>query len=701
MSNQVSLLTQVCCREDSLVCSTLDHAIYMLDATGAISNWSPGALNMKGYAADEVIGTHFSFLYTPEDRENGEPERSLRCAVELGHYKSKGWRVRKDGSRFWASIAINPIYEGTQLVGFAQVTRDISRQHQAEEQLALANHHLKIALASMWRGLALYDSAGRLILANRRLSEIFSISPDRLHAGMNIADAMRTLGFSCDRAKQMNRQLNLHHASDPPYMFLHETKCGRIISITIERTPEGERIAVFEDVTERQSSNLKLEDQASYDPLTGLANRTFFRRRLAEAIARTKRGIPFALLVLDIKDFDSINDALGEAFGDDLLKSVGHRIKHIVREVDTVARLDGDAFAVLQCNPDMPKGVEALASRLMECISVPHHIDGQSVIVSVNLGIALGTSDGSESDVLLKNADMALSRARQSPVPCYSFFNSEIDLHLKARRALKTALYEASRRGEFALHYQPIADAQTGQIKGFEALLRWFHPDRGWVSPAEFVPAAEECGLIVSLGAWALRTACAQAASWPSDWRVAVNLSAVQFRDGLLQKTVAHALEMAGLEPHRLELEVTESVLLKDDDANLATLSQLREMGIHVSLDDFGTGYSSLSYLRSFRFDKLKIDRSFIQDLPHSDSARAIVNSVIGLGKSFGISLVAEGVETQEQLQYLQLHGCDEVQGYLLGHPRPPEELWNTRSPTVDGNDNLKQDSMALARSHS
>jgi diguanylate cyclase (GGDEF)-like protein/PAS domain S-box-containing protein len=708
MYNRTSLLAEVCRREDLLNRSTLGHAVYILDATGAVSMWSPGALATSGHTADEVIGRHFSLFYTAEDRENGEPERNLRLAAESGHYECEGWRISNHGTRFRAHVAIEPICEEGQLIGFAALTQDISRRHeveeqlaQAKEQLARANRNLNTALTSMWRGLVVYDASGRVILANRRLGEMFSISTDSLRAGMSIAEATEALGFSRSRARQISHRLTSQQESDPPACSLQETQQGRIIAIATRRLSEGGWLTICEDVTERQQAELKLEHQATHDPLTGLANRTFFRRRLDEAVARMKRGIPFALLVMDIKHFSSINDVLGEAAGDELLRSMAQRIKKNIREVDTVARLDGDKFAILQFNPETLKDTEELASRLMECFSAPYCAGEQSLIASVNVGIALGTSDGFERDELLKNADLALRRAKQSLLPCYSFFNAEIDSHLRARRALENELYEASKRGEFTLHYQPIADARTGQITGCEALLRWWHSSRGWVPPAEFVPVAEECGLIVSLGAWVLRTACAEAAGWPSDWHVAVNLSAVQFQDGLLLTTVAHALSLAGLEPHRLELEITESVLLKDNDTNLAMLAHLREMGVHISLDDFGTGYSSLSYLRSFRFDKLKIDRSFVQDLAHSDSAKAIVNSVIGLGKSFGVSLVAEGVETQEQLEYLQQHGCDEVQGYLLGRPQPPEELGSTGALSTDGCEALGRDSAAQVESYS
>ncbi len=595
--------------------------------------------------------------------------------MQLGQDENECWRVRKHGGRFWASVAIDPIYDKGKLIGFAKVTNNPSRQPEPDEQLARANHHLEIALAYICQGVMLYDASGRLVFANPPLNEIFAVPDGKLRSGLTIAKAMEALGFSRGQARRMHRSLNSQQADDLVSRSFETTKNGRIVSMAMRRLPDGGWITTFEDVTEFQKAELKAEYLATHDPLTGLANRTFFRRRLEEAVARMKRGIPFALLLLDVKDFSSINDELGESVGDELLKSIAQRVEDSVREIDTVARLDGDAFAILQCNPESPKETEALASRLMDRFSTPHKIADCSVAAPVSLGIAMGTSDGSDMHELLKNAELALLQARRSVLPTYSFFNSETDSHLKARRAFANDLYEASARGEFALHYQPVANAKTGQVTGFEALLRWWRPSRGWVPPTEFVPVAEESGLIVSIGAWVLEAACAQAARWPTSRHVAVNLSALQFQEDILPDTVACALATSGLEPHRLELEITESVLLKDNDANLAILTRLREMGVQISLDDFGTGYSSLSYLRSFHFDKLKIDKSFVQDLPHSEPAKAIVRAVTELGKSFGVSIVAEGVETQEQLEYLQQLGCDEIQGYLLGLPQPPEKL--------------------------
>jgi diguanylate cyclase (GGDEF)-like protein/PAS domain S-box-containing protein len=676
MCNQNYLRLEESGREELLLRSISGHAIYMLDPAGFVCTWNQGATNIKGYVAEEILGQHFSIFYTSEDRERGQPQKALKTAVDLGHYESSGWRIRKDGRRFWASVVIDPIYRQGELIGFAKITRDISDRRETREHLAQTNRKLEIALTHMCQGLALYDSLGKLILANKRLSEIFSIPSDAISDEMSISDVMSALGFSAHRSRQMTRRLASLRPSDHPDHSRQETATGHIISIATRSMPEGGWVATFEDITERQKAESKVAYLACHDTLTELPNRALFRQKLQEAVAQMKRGVPFALLLLDIKAFSSINDTLGEAAGDQVLRSFARRLQGQVREVDFLARLDGNEFAILQHQPDLPRDTEALAFRLMETMGAPHEIDGQVVSAPPSVGIAIGTSDGSTAHEILRNADLALCRAKQSAVSSYTFFNPELDKELQLRRNLANDLVGAAARGEFTLHYQAIRDAQTGEAHGYEALLRWNHPTRGLIPPSEFVPIAEETGHIVAIGEWVLRTVCDEAASWSSPLRIAVNLSPVQFQKGSLPNIVGEALAASGLEPHRLELEITESILLKDDIGNSATLDELRKLGVHISLDDFGIGYSSLGYLRSFHFDTLKIDRSFVQDLPQSDSAKAIVSAIIGLGKSFGITVVAEGVETVSQLQSLQRYGCKEIQGYLFGRPRPAKELF-------------------------
>ncbi len=413
---------------------------------------------------------------------------------------------------------------------------------------------------------------------------------------------------------------------------------------------------------------------ARHDALTGLPNRMQFHELLEKAVGDLTRTGTFAVLCLDLDNFKTVNDTLGHPCGDQLLQIAAKRIEGAVREGDVVARLGGDEFAVLQLVRDQPSAATTVASRLVEVMRAPIAIGDHQMPIGVSVGIAVAPADGADADALLKNADMALYRAKADGRGAYRFFEPEMDARMQSRRVLELDLRAAITTGAFELHYQPIVNVATNAVTSFEALLRWRHPDRGLVPPLEFIPLAEETGLIVPIGEWVLREACAQAAKWPANVHVAVNLSPVQFKNAHLVATVLSALSASRLAPQRLELEITESVLLQDSDATLAILYQLRGLGVAISMDDFGTGYSSLSYLRKFPFDKIKIDRSFIRDLADGGDSLAIVRAVTGLGSSLGISTIAEGVETAEQLNRLKAEGCTEAQGFFFGAAKPANE---------------------------
>src|SRR5262249_41337536 len=366
------------------------------------------------------------------------------------------------------------------------------------------------------------------------------------------------------------------------------------------------------------------------------------------------------VLCLDIDRFKSVNDTLGHPIGDMLLKAAAERLRNCVRESDLIARLGGDEFAIVQVGVSQPTEATALSTRIIDAISAPYELDGHQVVVGMSVGIAVAPNDGSDAAQLLKNADMALYRAKADGRGVYRFFEAEMDARMQARRALELDLRKALAGSEFELFYQPLVDARTEQVRGFEALIRWRHPQRGMIAPMEFIPVAEETGLIVPLGEWVLRQACREAASWPPDLSVAVNLSVAQFKSRQLVPTIVNTLATSGLPPARLELEVTESVLLHESDGTLATLHQLRDVGIKISFDDFGTGYPSLGYLPKFPFDKIKIDGSFIHDVPSKDDSLAIIRAVVAIGASLGINTTAEGVETPEQFERLRMEGCTE-----------------------------------------
>ena len=388
-----------------------------------------------------------------------------------------------------------------------------------------------------------------------------------------------------------------------------------------------------------------------------------------------RRGESFAVLCLDLDHFKNINDTLGHPVGDTLLQVVAARLRDCLREKDIVARLGGDEFAIVQVETEQPVSATALAQRILDVMSAPFEIDGHQVVIGTSVGIAIAPTDGAKSDQLLKNADMALYRAKADGRNAFHFFEAEMDAKMQARRSLELDLRKALVAGEFELFYQPQLNLEVNEIIGFEALLRWNHPTRGCVTPDQFIGLAEETGLIVPIGEWVLRQACSQASTWPANIKVAINLSPIQFRNKSLVPTVLAAIAAARLAPDRLELEITEAVLLQSTADTIATLHRLRRLGVRIAMDDFGTGYSSLSYLRSFPFDKIKIDRSFIRDLTLRDDSIAIIRAVSRLGRDLGMSTTAEGVETEEQLAQVKAEGCTEVQGYLFSAPCSASEL--------------------------
>jgi diguanylate cyclase (GGDEF)-like protein len=427
---------------------------------------------------------------------------------------------------------------------------------------------------------------------------------------------------------------------------------------------------------ERARAEAQIAHMAHHDALTGLPNRVNFREEMVNALARAKRSrSSIAILCLDLDRFKGVNDTLGHPVGDTLLKVVAERLRDCVRETDAIARLGGDEFAIVQTVSDQPVSSTALAQRLIESLSQPYEVDGHWVMIGASVGISIAPNDGDDPDQLLKNADMALYRAKTDGRGTYRFFEPEMDARMQARRELEMDLRKAIAQDELEVYYQPLVNLEKNKVSGFEALVRWNHPTRGRISPGEFIPLAEEIGVINALGEWVLNQACFDATKWPKHIKVAVNLSPAQFRGGGLVFEVVNALAASGLSPHRLELEVTETIMLMDTEATLTILHQLRELGVRISMDDFGTGYSSLSYLRKFPFDKIKIDQSFIRDLSDAEDTVAIVRAVTGLGESFGMTTTAEGVETEEQLKRLRAEGCTEVQGYLFSPPVPVKKL--------------------------
>jgi diguanylate cyclase (GGDEF)-like protein/PAS domain S-box-containing protein len=461
----------------------------------------------------------------------------------------------------------------------------------------------------------------------------------------------------------------------------HRKANGEVIEVVTfgRKVPFRDRrtfLVTAVDITERRQAEARIAYMAHHDVLTDLPNRVSFHQHLIDAMARSRRERQrIAVMWVDLDHFKSINDSFGHPVGDRLLKDAADRLRSCIGDADLVARIGGDEFAVILDTIAAPKDASAVAERLVEALSAPYELDSVEMVVGASVGIALYPGDGETADELLRNSDMALYRAKADGRGTYHFFEPDMDQQVQNRRVLERDLRKGLLRGEFELYYQPLIDLASDRIAAFEALLRWNHPERGLVPPGEFIPVAEETGLIVQLGDWVLQEACREAAQWPADVKIAVNLSPIQFRSRSLVSNVMNALARSGLAPNRLELEITESVLLAENDANLATLHQLRKLGVRISMDDFGTGYSSLGYLRSFPFDKIKIDRSFVSELAMSEDCVAIIRAISGLGRSLGVRTTAEGVETVAQLDLLRGEGCTEVQGYFFSAPRPASEV--------------------------
>ena len=537
---------------------------------------------------------------------------------------------------------------------------------------------LQAVLNNLLQGVLMFDADAKLAFCNPRYTEMYGLSPDVAQPGCSLKELLGHQAAAGAFAEDPDDYIALLRGKMSAGETFADTLYladGRIHSIVSKPIDGGGWLATHEDVTERQRSEERIAHMARHDALTDLPNRVLLRDVLEHELKRVKRGERLAVLCLDLDQFKGINDALGHPIGDELLRLVADRLRGCTREPDTVARLGGDEFAIIMTQMHQPTDPSALARRVRESIIRPYQIDGHQIVTDISIGISVAPEDGTEPDVLLKNADMALYGAKDDGRGTYRFFEPEMDTRMRARRDLEMDLRQALACDEFELYYQPLVSLETNEVTAVEALLRWKHPTRGMVSPADFIPVAEEMGLIVPLGEWVLRTACKEATSWPDHVKVAVNLSPTQLKHRNLLPMVKAALAETGMRAGKLQLEITENVLMQNTFATLTTLHELRKLGVQIALDDFGTGYSSLSYLRSFPFDKIKIDRSFIQDMSNGAEPLAIVHAVAGLAKCLNMISTAEGVETQQQLETLQAIGCTEMQGYLYSKAKPAHEV--------------------------
>ncbi|KRA47919.1 putative bifunctional diguanylate cyclase/phosphodiesterase [Devosia sp. Root635] len=546
-------------------------------------------------------------------------------------------------------------------------------------ELERQNIRLDAAVNNISQGLCMMDARGRLVICNEPYARIYNLPSALLRPGTQLEDILSHLfdvGMSAGGTREEYVEWRRDVINRREYgKNIHELN-GRTIMMQHHPMKDGGWVSTHEDITEQRQNEARIRHLARHDALTDLPNRIEFLEQMAKTEAGLSRGEMAAVLYIDLDHFKAVNDTLGHAVGDEVIKQASARLWGTTRETDVLARLGGDEFALLMRPIDSAADAAKVADRIIKSIGTPMLIGGQQIEIGASVGIAIGPGDGVKTDALVKNADLALYKAKSEGRSTYHFFETGMDADLQSRRSIEAGLRLALQREELRLMFQPLLGLKENRVTCVEALLRWDHEGRT-ISPVEFIPIAEETGLIVSIGEWVLREACKTAASWPGDIRVAVNLSPIQFKSRDLLGLVKSALSEARIPATRLELEITESLLLAENDTNLKVLHDLRAMGVRISMDDFGTGYSSLSYLRSFPFDKIKIDRSFMRDLTSRGDSQAIIKAVIGLGQSLGMSTTAEGVETEEQLEMVRAQGASEVQGFLFSPPLPAAALAN------------------------
>jgi diguanylate cyclase (GGDEF)-like protein/PAS domain S-box-containing protein len=659
--------------------NNMTHGICMFDAEGRIVLFNRRYSEMMGQTAEYLRGLSLLDLFRHRKATGAivsDPDElfsSIMASMREGKTSVREM-MRLDG------IALRVVDTPLEGGGWVATHEDVTEQRRTERERDRNRAFLDLIIDNVPSAIFVKSAADRrYVLVNRAGENFWGVSRNTM-----VGKTARELFPNAEAARIEARDDELLQSGTALFDERELiTPVGGLRHISSRRLTIRDKsnearyvLGVIDDVTERKAAEARIAQLAHYDPLTNLPNRTLFREQLETELAFVRRGAKLAVLYLDLDHFKSINDTLGHPAGDELLKAVAERLRNCLRESDLIARLGGDEFAIVQTQLQDPQDAVAFALRLREAVtSASYDLSGHQTTTDSSIGIALSPEDGTEIDELVKHADLALYGAKADGRANHRFFEPGMNARMKQRRGLEIDLRSALANDELELHYQPLINLQTGAIVCCEALVRWHHPVRGMIPPLEFIPVAEETGLINAIGDWVLRRACVEAMNWPSDVSVAVNVSPVQFRSPALALGVVASLAASGLPTGRLELEITESVLMQNNSATLALLHQIRDLGVRISMDDFGTGYSSLSYLRSFPFDKIKIDRSFIGDLSKGDDAVAIVHAILNLANSLKMTTTAEGVETADQKKLLQAAGCNEMQGYLFSPPRRAAEI--------------------------
>jgi len=670
--------------------SVQDYAILSLDKGGRIDSWNGGAAQLFLFDQTEILGEDMAILFPAEDQERGILANRRREAIETGRSESSTWFVRKDGSRFFGNDVLTTIRDENGYVdGFSEVIRDVTDRKALEEALFAEKERAQVTLNSIGDAVLSTDLSGKVTYLNLLAERMTGWSCAEA-AGRPLAEVFNIIDGETREAAQNPVELAVQQGKTVPLPSncILIRRDGFESPIADSAAPIHDRggqitgaVIVFRDVSVERAMSLQLSHMAQYDVLTDLPNRTLLNDRLTQAIASARRhDTGLAVLFVDLDRFKQINDSFGHAMGDALLQSVAHRLLACVRTSDTVSRLGGDEFVILLSELDHVEDAVMAANKVLSALAAPHRVAQHDLDVTVSIGVSTFPFDGQDAETLIKNADTAMYHAKENGRNNYQFFEQGMNDRAVGRQVLEGSLRHALERQEFVLHFQPKVNLETGAITGSEALIRWLHPDRGLVPPAQFVPIAEDSGLILPIGQWVLREACRQARAWLDaglgPMPVAVNISTLEFRSKHFLEGIRAILLETGLPPHFLELELTESVLMQHPESTVSVLRALKSIGVRLAVDDFGTGYSSLSYLRRFPIDVLKLDRSFVHDIasPETNDA-SIVSAVITMGKSLKYRVIAEGVETEEQLAFLQAHRCDEGQGFYFSPPAPPGQF--------------------------
>jgi len=676
-----------------LLLDSSPEAIFGVDSQGICTFVNPACLAMLGYTQEEILGKgiHALIHHTyPDGRPYPKEQCHIRCSTLEGkptHVDSEvHWR--KDGTSFPVEYWSRPMYRNGQLVGAVVNFIDISERKRMEQALCESEERYRlissVSTDLLFSCVQTEDGFVAVDWATASVDQIFGYSLDEI-----MAKGCWRCFVHQDDLPEFDRNIT-HLApgqrSECELRILAKdgsTHYIRAYTLAVEAEDRRARSRLYgacQDITERRQAEARIEFLAHHDVLTGLPNRVLLRDRFEQALARAQRSRKHvAMLYLDLDNFKMVNDTLGHAAGDQLLLEAVKRLIHCTRDSDTISRQGGDEFILLLNEiPDM-ETVERVAADILRQLAEPVEINGHAMNASCSIGVAMYPQDGSDFDSLLQKADTAMYNAKDAGRNTYRFFDDRMNRQAHEHLMLQNRLHQALYRAELLLHYQPQLDADSGKVTGVEALLRWHNPELGDVPPARFIPVAEDCGLIVPIGAWVIEQACRQAQAWRQaglpDLTMSVNLSALQFRRAGLIETVAGALARSGLPPYLLELELTETIMLQDVENTLDTVRQLKALGVRLSIDDFGTGYSSLSYLKRFAVDRLKIDQSFVRDINTDPDDAAIVTAIIQLARSLRLGIIAEGVETPEQLAFLREAGCSEVQGYLFSRPLAPAAL--------------------------